>query len=178
MHIKHLKWLLLVLFIGLLASCAPTTKGSKSYNAYDLSEKSEITVAPGSRWYFRKSWPAGNFNISLLGISDNAFEKGSEGKDYIRPVFTKFLVESSALPERWTLDLHDTKGIQTVTDRVGNGKRTRIQWKETIRLSFYLDVPADAQPGQYDATVVVFASSGGVETFSLPITVEPVLASN
>ena len=178
MHIKHLKWLSLALLIGLLASCAPTVQGSKSYNAYDLSEDSAITVVPGSRWYFRKSWSAGDFNINLPVVTDDIFEKGSEGKDYQSYVFEKFVVESSALPEHWTLDLRDVKGIQTVTDRIGNGKRTRVQYRETIQLSFYIDVPADAQPGQYDATVVVFASSGGMETFSLPITVEPIMAGN
>ena len=177
MHIKHLKWLLLALSIGLLASCAPAAKGSSSYRAFDLSEDATIRVTPGSRWYFTDNRPAPYFDVDLADIPNSAFEKSTVGREYVRPVTLKFSVESAVLPDNWAVDLESVQGIQTVTKREGTD-RVSVWWRESVRFAFAVDIPADTQPGEQTAIVTVKASNGTSGLFLIPITVEPIMASN
>lgn len=162
----------LCLCIIFLGACAPATLGSSQYKAFDLADGDTVTVMPGSRWFFQDSWPLAYFdNIELDEVPNSAFERGSEGKEYVTHLTSQFSIEASGLPDDWNLGLQSVKGLQKVISQENSGRYSRVRWRESIQFAFYVDVPDTAIPSNETALIAIKSRGRVLESLYVPITV-------
>ncbi len=176
--LNRLKILSILLFLGVLAACAPTTQGGSLYSAFDLSEEGPFGVTAGNSWYFSRSYPASYFDLDLGDIPDKAFDSGSVGSKYSQSVTKHFKIKTAGLPTDWTVKLQSAQGVQTLTDVSRTNRRTNLKWRSTVDFYFVVTVPQSTAPGRHTMFITATSDKGGDAVVPITVRVDTQTAGN
>ena len=172
------KLLSTLLLLSVLAACAPAAKGGSLQSALNLGDQTAFDVTAGNTWYFSRTYPASYFDLELGDIPDKAFGSGSVGSVYRQPATKHFKLETTGLPESWTVKLQSAQGTQILTDVTKTSRRTSLKWLETVTLYFAVTIPQDTTPNRYTGLMTVTSDKNEVGVLPLTLKVGALSAGN
>lgn len=164
MQIKQFKWLCLALLIGLLASCAPATKGSAA-NAFSLDDDFIATTA-GARVYIEDRWAPNAFGMSLAGPE---FSTSSRS---LSQMSDKFHLSDTNVPADWTLKLLSAEGETNVTNVTRSSRSKTAYYTTSIKFKFSVDVPEAVRAGVYALSASVTSEAGITKVIPIRVVVD------
>ena len=152
--------------IVVLASCAPTMQSSQ-VTPYNVKEGPVAASAAQTR-YVSYQTSQKTFGFSDDDFSRTKIQNPREGKRSYRDVTKRLVATNKSLPEGWTASLESAHLIKEVK-RVRRGKPSYSRW---LTLTFKVNVPADAAPGEHRAKVLITDEDGKEKTVTLKFVVE------
>ena len=172
------KLLSMLLLLSVLAACVPAAKGGSLQSAFNLGDQTAFDVTAGNTWYFSRTYPATYFDLDLGDIPDKAFGSGSVGSVYHQSAIKHFKLQTTGLPESWTVKLQSAQGTQILTDVTRTNRRTSVKWLETVDLYFAVTIPQNTTPSRYTAIMTVTSDKNEVGVLPLTLKVGTLNAGN
>ena len=161
----------LLALIIVLASCAPTMQSSQAVTPYNVKEGPILVAAAGTR-YVSYQISQKSFGFNDDDFSRTKIQNPRVGKRSYRDVTARLVATNKSLPEGWAASLESAHLIKEVK-RVRRGRPSFSRW---LTLTFEVSVPADAEPGEHRAKVLVSGEDGKEKTVTLKFAVETLRA--